>query len=70
MAFSIFKNSLKITQIIFKLNLSGNRNRSALPSSDLISWEQSNLTKKEDDLDKLLEMKSTVNQLYQQTAQV
>ena len=68
--FSIFKNSLKITQIIFKLNLSGNRNRSALPSSDLISWEQSNLTKKEDDLDKLLEMKSTVNQLYQQTAQV
>ena len=63
-------NSLKITQIIFKINLSGNRNRSALPSSDLISWEQSNLTKKEDDLDKLLEMKSTVNQLYQQTAQV
>ena len=60
-----------LVQILVKcVYFLGNSNKSSASNSDLISWEQFNEVKKENELEKLFEMKSTVNQLYQQHSQV
>ena len=62
---SVYKLAYRILQLI-----AGRGQKAASAGSDLISWDQSNDLKTDSNLEKIFDMKSTVNQLYQQQTSV
>ena len=60
---------MNLHKVILQL-IAGRGQKAASASSDLISWDQSNDVKTDSNLEKIFDMKSTVNQLYQQHTSV
>ena len=56
--------------LLLILKILGDQSKLTASSHDLISWDQSHDLKKEQELEKLFSVKSTVNNLYDQQSQV